>query len=172
MRRSLAAAGSIVFFLVAPAVVAGLIPWWLSRWVTGPVWAPVRVLGALLIVTGAAALVFSFVRFVMEGVGTPAPVAPTEHLVVGGLYRHVRNPMYVAVVAVIVGQALFLGDPVLLAYASIAGGAMASFAHWYEEPALLRRFGEPYETYRQNVPAWWPRIRPWRGIVSDPDPDR
>ena len=169
MRRSLAAAGSIAFFLVAPAVVAGLIPWWLSGWAASPVWPPIRAFGVLLIVTGVPALVYSFVRFVVEGVGTPAPVAPTEHLVVGGLYRHVRNPMYVAVLAVIVGQALILGEAILLAYASIAGAAMAAFAHWYEEPALFRRFGEPYETYRQNVPAWWPRITPWRGTVPDPD---
>jgi len=172
MRRSFAAAGSIVFFLVAPVVVAGLIPWWLTGFAASPVWAPIRAFGIVLVSIGAMALVFSFVRFVVEGVGTPAPVAPTEHLVVGGLYRHVRNPMYVAVVAVIVGQALVLGEATLLAYASIAGAAMAAFAHWYEEPALFRRFGESYETYRQNVPAWWPRIRPWNGVIPDADLDQ
>jgi protein-S-isoprenylcysteine O-methyltransferase Ste14 len=107
-------------------------------------------------------LVPAFVRFAAEGAGTPAPVAPTEHLVVGGLYRYVRNPMYLAVVAAVVGQALALGQPALLLYAAAVGAAMAAFVHGYEEPALHRQFGARYEAYRQAVPAWWPRRHPWQ----------
>ena len=84
----------------------------------GDTWPALRVLGAVLIAAGLVVLVQAFVRFVVEGVGTPAPVAPTEHLVVGGLYRYVRNPMYVAVTAIIAGQALVLGRPALLLYAA------------------------------------------------------
>ena len=102
-------------------------------------------------------------RFVIEGVGTPAPVAPTEHLVVGGLYRHVRNPMYLAVASTIVGQALVLGRPGLLVYAVVFCVAVATFVHAYEEPALAARHGEQYEAYRQAVRAWRPRLRPWIG---------
>ena len=102
----------------------------------------------------------------MEGVGTPAPVAPTERLVVGGLYRHVRNPMYVAVTSVIIGQALLLGQPVLLAWAALFVAVTASFVHFYEEPVLQRRFGAEYDRYRRAVPGWWPRLRGWDGRAA------
>nr|WP_276147144.1 isoprenylcysteine carboxylmethyltransferase family protein [Streptomyces sporangiiformans] len=120
-------------------------------------------MGGVLVAAAAVVLVQAFVRFVVESLGTPAPVAPTEHLVVGGLYRHVRNPMYVAVMAAIGGQALLLGRPVLPAYGLFAGTMMGAFAKWYEEPALRRRFGQAYEAYRRAVPGWWPRLRPWHG---------
>ena len=163
MRIPTAAAGSALFAAIAPGVVAGLVPWWLTGWrVRGPLahWAPVRVAGVIMLTAGAVVLAQAFVRFVAEGRGTPAPVAPTERLVTGGLYRHVRNPMYVAVVAVITGQALALGQPVLLGYAAAVWITVASFVRWYEEPALARQFGAQYEAYRRSVRAWWPRIRP------------
>jgi protein-S-isoprenylcysteine O-methyltransferase Ste14 len=164
VRRPTAAAGSALFFAIAPGVVAGLVPWWLTRWrVRGTLahWAPVRIAGLIMLIAGAIVLVQAFVRFVAEGRGTPAPAAPTEHLVTGGLYRHVRNPMYLAVVAAITGQALALGQPILLGYAAAVWATTAAFARWYEEPALARQFGAQYEAYRRAVPAWWPRIRPW-----------
>ncbi|MFL6032682.1 MAG: methyltransferase family protein [Rubrobacteraceae bacterium] len=164
MRRPAAAVGSAVFFLVGPGIVAGLIPWWLTGWrVREPVpyWAPMRVLGVILLAAGLFALVQAFVRFVVEGLGTPAPIAAPERLVVGGLYRYVRNPMYVAVLSVIVGQALILGQLVLLPYAAAFWVITAAFVRWYEEPALTRRFGADYEAYRRAVPAWRPRLRPW-----------
>jgi protein-S-isoprenylcysteine O-methyltransferase Ste14 len=126
---------------------------------------PVRVLGVVLLVAGLGALVRAFWGFVVEGLGTPAPVAPPDRLVVGGLYRYVRNPMYVAVLSVIIGQALILGQPVLLAYAAVFWVTVASFVRFYEEPTLSSRFGAQYEAYRRAVPAWWPRLHPWR-----PDP--
>jgi protein-S-isoprenylcysteine O-methyltransferase Ste14 len=165
VRRPAAAAGSAVFFAVAPGVVAGLVPWWLTRWqVRGPLahWAPVRAAGLIMLALGVIVLVQAFARFVSEGRGTPAPVAPTERLVIGGLYRYVRNPMYLAVVAVIIGQGLALGQPVLLAYAAAVWVTVASFVRCYEEPALARQFGEQYQAYRRAVPAWRPRTRPWR----------
>jgi len=154
-----------VFFAVAPGTVVGLVPWWLTRWRLGqPVayWVPVRVIGVLLLLGGAAVLVQAFVRFVTEGRGTPAPVAPTAHLVVGGLYRYVRNPMYLAVVASIVGQALVLWQPVLLGYAALVAVAVAAFVLGYEQPTLYGQFGAEYERYRRAVPGWWPRLRPWK----------
>ena len=112
----------------------------------------------------------AFVRFVVEGAGTPAPVAPTERLVVGGLYRYVRNPYVLAVVATVVGQALVLGQPALLLYAVAVGGVMAAFVHRYEEPALARQFGSQCKAYRRAVPVWWPRRRPWnRARPTNPD---
>jgi protein-S-isoprenylcysteine O-methyltransferase Ste14 len=170
MRRAMAAAGSAVFFVLAPGVVAGLVPWWLTGWQVRQrllSWAPLRAAGAVLIAAGAAVLVHAFARFAVEGIGTPAPVAPTERLVVGGLYRFVRNPMYLAVVATIVGQALALGQPELLWYAAAVGAATGAFVRWYEEPTLRRQFGAQYEAYRRAVPAWWPRLRPWEPHETD-----
>jgi protein-S-isoprenylcysteine O-methyltransferase Ste14 len=165
MRRVRAALGSAVFFVLAPGVVAGVVPWWLTRWQARALpgwWLPVRVAGVVLLVAGAGVLVHAFVRFVVEGLGTPAPVAPTRELVVGGLYRYVRNPMYLAVLAAIVGQALVLGRVVLLVYAAVVAAAFAAFVRWYEEPTLAEQFGARYQAYRRAVPGWWPRRHPWR----------
>lgn len=163
MHRARAAVGSLVFLVLAPGVVAGLLPWALTGWQTRPTALALRVVGVVLVVGGALVLVSAFARFVVEGVGTPAPVAPTEQLVVGGLYRHVRNPMYLAVAATIAGQALILGRPGLLAYAAIFCVAVVAFVYGYEQPTLAARYGEQYEAYRRAVPAWWPRMRPWDG---------
>jgi protein-S-isoprenylcysteine O-methyltransferase Ste14 len=165
MRTPAAAAGSVLFFAIAPGVVAGAVPWWLTGWqIRGPLahWAPVRIAGLIMLILGAIVLVQAFSRFVAEGRGTPAPAAPTEQLVIGGPYRYVRNPMYLAVVAAITGQALALGQPVLLGYAAAVWITTAAFVHWYEEPTLARQFGAQYEAYRRGVPAWRPRIRPWK----------
>jgi protein-S-isoprenylcysteine O-methyltransferase Ste14 len=120
------------------------------------------VAGLILLAAGAVVLVHAFLRFVVQGVGSPAPIAPTRQLVVDGPYRYVRHPMYLAVVAVIIGQALALGRHGLLGYAAVVGGATGAFAHGYEEPTLRRRFGAQYEAYRRAVPAWWPRRHPWQ----------
>ena len=157
MTKARAAAGSFVFLLLAPGVMAGVVPWLLTGWESNDWPLLVRALGALLIAGGVGVLLHAFGRFVVEGIGTPAPVAPTEQLVVGGLYRHVRNPMYVAVAATIIGQALLLGRPVLLAYAALFMAVVAAFVHLYEEPTLMSRYGEDYAAYRRAVPAWLPR---------------
>jgi protein-S-isoprenylcysteine O-methyltransferase Ste14 len=166
MQRTTAATGSAIFFALAPGVVAGVVPWWITRWEARPMPYPalLRIIGVALLVAGVIALVQAFSRFVLEGAGTPAPVAPTEHLVVGGLYRHVRNPMYLAVLAAIIGQALVLGQPVLLLYAFLLFGIVNAFVRLYEEPVLRRRYGEEYEAYKRAVPAWWPR---WRRSQRD-----
>ena len=167
MSKAIAAAGSAVFFALAPGVMAGLIPYWLTGWEAKDTWAPLVAVGAVLLVAGVIVLVHAFVRFVVEGLGTPAPVAPPEHLVVGGLFRYVRNPMYVAVAATIVGQALVLGRPGLLLYAAAFVAVTATFVRLYEEPVLRERFGAEYEAYCRAVPGWWPRRHAWRPSVRD-----
>src|SRR3954470_16967577 len=142
------ALGSVLFLLVAPGVVAGLVPWLLTGWRSSNPPTAVVVLGAALIALGTGVLLPAFGRFVFEGRGTPAPVAPTEELVVGGLYRHVRNPMYLAVGATIAGQGLLLGRPVLLVYAAIFFAVVASFVELYEVPTLTARHGARYADYR------------------------
>ena len=171
MSKLRAALGSAAFFVLAPGVVAGLIPWLLTGWQAGEplpasldwVVTPLRIVGLLLILGGLVVLVSAFARFVTEGLGTPAPPAPPQRLVVGGLYRYVRNPMYLAVLAVIVGQALLLGQPILFLYAALVGAAVFAFVRIYEEPTLREAFGDEYERYRAAVPGWWPRFRPWDG---------
>lgn len=143
--------------------MGGLLPFLLTGWVSHHPPVFVFAFGALLLAAGAAVLLHAFARFVMEGSGTPAPAAPTERLVVGGLYRHVRNPMYLAVTATIIGQALLLGQFGLVAYAAVFLASTMAFVTFYEEPTLRRQFGEQYETYRSAVPGWWPRLHPWRG---------
>ncbi len=163
MRLLRAALGSAAFFALAPGVVVGLVPWWLTQWEPRPVPMPVRLLGGLLLVIALPVLVSAFVRFARDGLGTPAPVAPTERLVVTGAYRYVRNPMYMAVLSAIVGQGLLLGQTVLLGYAALVALLVVSFVRLYEEPVLRRQFGEEYEAYRRAVPGWLPRLHPWKG---------
>ena len=166
MPRLRAAIGSLLFLLIAPGTVAGLVPWWLTGWTIHdwpqPYAIPLRLVGAVVIMLGVPALLQAFVRFVLEGIGTPAPVAPTQHLVVGGLYPYVPNPMYIAVIATIVGQALVLAQPGLLLYAAVVAVAMVVFVYAYEEPTLSEQFGAEYDAYRQAVPAWRPRLQPWQ----------
>ncbi|AZO74279.1 MULTISPECIES: isoprenylcysteine carboxylmethyltransferase family protein [unclassified Mesorhizobium] len=165
MRIFSAIAGSAVFFVAAPGVVAGLLPWLLTDRYRLPQSAVPGFVpaGWILVVGASAVLLHSFARFALEGLGTPAPVAPTEKLVVGGIYRHVRNPMYVAVLSIILGQVLIFSSWAVLVYGLIAAAAMISFVKAYEEPTLARRYGAEYETYRRAVPGWLPRITPWRG---------
>jgi len=161
--RRAAAAGTTAFLVLVPGVIAGLIPWLLTDWQMYDAPLALRILGGALIAAGATFLLHAFVRFAIEGIGTPAPLAPTERLVVGGVYRHVRNPMYLAVGATIAGQALLLGQWGLLAYAALFFVIVATFVVIYEEPTLERQFGSDYEAYRRAVPGWLPRLHPWDG---------
>jgi protein-S-isoprenylcysteine O-methyltransferase Ste14 len=157
--------GSAVFFVIAPCVVAGYVPWVFSRWEFSPPFfglAPLRFAGAVLILAGLPVLLDSFARFALEGLGTPAPVFPTKHLVVSGWYRYVRNPMYVAVASVIFGQALLLGNVALLEYGAVVWLCFHLFVLAYEEPKLRATFGEEYHRYSAHVPRWIPRLTPWR----------
>jgi protein-S-isoprenylcysteine O-methyltransferase Ste14 len=137
--------------------MAVLIPYLLTGWQTDDPPAALQVAGAALTLAGAGFLLHAFARFALQGLGTPAPTAPTEQLVVTGVYRHVRNPMYLAVTATILGQWLLLGRPVLLAYALVFATVVYAFVRGYEEPTLAARHGEEYERYRAAVPGWWPR---------------
>jgi protein-S-isoprenylcysteine O-methyltransferase Ste14 len=158
--------GSAIFLFVAPGTVAGLIPWWISKWKiqsAPPGFLLVRLLGTLLLIISIAALLESFARFALQGIGTPAPVLPTRHLVVTGLYRYVRNPMYVAVIAAILGQSLILENLDLVLYAGLVWLVSHLFVVVYEEPTLRRTFGDEYAEFCANVPRWIPRLRPWNG---------
>ncbi|MBV8032074.1 MAG: isoprenylcysteine carboxylmethyltransferase family protein [Betaproteobacteria bacterium] len=161
----MAVLGSALFFVVAPSLLAGYIPWHVTQWQFRPAFLGVdltRILGGLLIVVGVPGVVDSFARFALEGLGTPAPIAPTQKLVVSGLYRFVRNPIYIAVVAVILGQGLLFGDSRLLWYGALLWLFFHAFVVMSEEPILEETFGTEYENFRANVPRWIPRLTPWR----------
>ena len=143
--------------------MAGLVPYWITGGWNGPGAPPaVQVAGALLLAPGVGVLAHTIIRFAVEGLGTPFPAAPTRNLVVGGAYRYVRNPMYLAVIATILGQAAILGRASLIVYAAILWVTVASFVRFYEEPTLSGRYGEQYAAYRRAVRGWWPRATPWR----------
>jgi protein-S-isoprenylcysteine O-methyltransferase Ste14 len=159
-----AAVGSLVFLALAPGMVAGVVPWIISRWRVAdyPGAVFLRPLGVVLLMAGLAVLVEAFARYALEGRGTPAPIYPTEHLIVGGTYRFVRNPMYLAVEALIVGQALALGAFNLIVYAAMFAVAFHLFVVWVEEPTLRRSFPKSYRKYSGAVGRWVPRLTPWR----------
>ena len=161
MSKAIAVLGSALFFIIAPLMLAAVVPWWITSWEFRPAFFDVgltRVLGGVLIIAGVPGLVDSFARFALEGMGTPAPIAPTQKLVVTGLYRYVRNPIYIAVVAVIFGQALLFGDWRLLWYGALLWLFFHIFVVMYEEPTLKETFGPEYEAFRANVPRWIPRL--------------
>lgn len=116
----------------------------------------------VLILLGLPVLLAAIYKFASDGLGTPLPGAPTHNLVVTGPHRYVRNPMYLAVATVIFGQALVLGQPVLLWYLVFFMLATAAFVYFYEQPALSRQFGDEYRRYCAYVPAWVPRVTPYR----------
>lgn len=162
--RTSLALGALAFFVAAPGTVAGFIPFLLTDGrpapaLLGPDWT--RWAGMPLVAAGAASLVESFVRFVTVGRGTPAPVAPPDQLVVTGQYRYVRNPMYVALLAIVTGEGLLLARPILFAYAGLLALAFHLRVLFYEEPRLTAQFGAGYDDYRRHVPRWRPRLRPW-----------
>lgn len=165
MKRASAIAGSALFLVVAPGTIAVYLPWTLCRWRLAPAllgFLPFRVLGVLLIAAGLPVLLDSFARFALQGLGTPAPVAPPQHLVVSGLYRYVRNPMYVAVLALIFGQGLLFGSVRVLEYGLAVWLGFYLFVLLYEEPTLRAKFGAEYEQYCARVRRWLPRLRPVR----------
>ena len=167
MRKGLAAFGSAIFLVLAPGTVAGAVPWAITRWTLASAdWPQIAFLplAAVQIAAGLIVLLDSFSRFVWQGLGTPTPLMPTTKLIVTGLYRYVRNPMYVAVLSLIYGQALLFGSIWLAMY----GGAIWIMFHlsvlFYEEPRLRTDYGGVYDAYCRHVCRWLPRLRPWRAV--------
>ncbi|MES1171490.1 MAG: isoprenylcysteine carboxylmethyltransferase family protein [Actinomycetota bacterium] len=148
---------NVVFVFVVPGVIGGLLPWLITGYERHDVATMVLVIAWLFIAEGVGVLLYGVWHFAAEGRGTPAPVAPTQHLVVSGPYRYIRNPMYVAVGAVIFGQVLLFPSVEILLYLVAYAVAVVVFVKAYEEPTLARTFGDEYAAYRAQVPAWFPR---------------
>jgi protein-S-isoprenylcysteine O-methyltransferase Ste14 len=159
MTRLRALLGSAGFLLLGgPTLIAGLVPWLLTRWHSDDPPLALQVLGVLLLALGAILVVEAFARFALEGRGTPMPWAPPTRFVARGSYRFVRNPMYVGVVSLILGQALLLGREILLLWAAASAAIFHLFVVLEEEPGLRRRFGADYEEYSRQVGRWLPRF--------------
>jgi protein-S-isoprenylcysteine O-methyltransferase Ste14 len=155
--RLRAASGGFGFaFFGGPTLVAGVVPWLITRWHAENQPVALKVLGAVALALGALLVLETTARFALEGRGTPAPWAPPERFVVHGLYQFTRNPMYVGVLALIVGQALLLGREILFAWAAAAWLIFQLFLVLEEEPGLRKRFGAAYEDYCRRVPRWLP----------------
>lgn len=170
MKPPRAMLGSAIFLVIAPGTLAVFVPWEICRWRFAPPllgFPPLRILGVLMIAVGLPVMLDSFVRFARQGQGTPAPIAPPQHLVVTGLYQYVRNPMYVAGSMLVLGQGLLFGSVRLLEYGVVFWLISFAFVVLYEEPALRRQFGKEYEDYCAQVNRWMPRpTKPF----SSPEP--
>jgi len=137
-------------------IVAGIVPWLLTRWDADSQPASLRILGIVVLLAGGALVLETTARFALQGRGTPAPWAPPERFVEHGSYRFVRSPMYLGVLLLVVGQALLLGQEILYAWAAAAWLIFTSFLVLYEESQLRRRFGDSYDDYRRRVRRWIP----------------
>jgi len=161
LRRSLVV--SVLFtFCGGPALVLVLMPWYITHFRIPAGESHASIVAAIaLIAAGLTPLFESIGRFVVAGRGTLVPAVPTEHLVVSGLYRFVRNPMYIGVIIALSGQALLFRSGHMLFYLGIVWLIMHAFVCLYEEPMLARTFEEEYQRFRNHVPRWIPRLKPW-----------
>lgn len=160
---------TLIFTLLFPGTVAVYLPYWILAHSTVAAQAgPVRYVGLLPLAAGIAAYLWCAWDFVAAGDGTPAPMDPPRLLVVRGLYRYVRNPMYIAIVSILIGESIFFHSLNLLIYSYAVFLLFNIFIIFYEEPALKRKFGEKYAEYCEAVPRWMPGKRPSRsGWDSD-----
>ena len=173
MRRSFAILGSIGFLTLVLGLVVIFVPWHFTRWQIGPPvlgFAGFRWIGVALIMAGLPALLDGYVQFALRGLGTPAPIAPPPHLVVTGLYRFVRNPMYIAIISMTLGQGLIFNDGSALRYPFYLWVGFSLFVYFHEEPSLRRKFGRQYVDYCANVPRWLPTLRPYSRTSSQRSP--
>jgi protein-S-isoprenylcysteine O-methyltransferase Ste14 len=155
---------SILFAVFGgPGIVLVYLPFWITRFripAGEPLWQ--LALAAALVLTGIVPLMESVGRFVVVGRGTLMPTVPTEHLVVSGFYRHVRNPMYVGVLVALAGEAVLFQQRAMLLYLAIAWLVIHLFVCFYEEPTLTRRYADEYRAYKRHVPRWLPRLTAWQ----------
>ena len=149
---------TILFTIFVPGTVAVVIPLWLVGNVRWHGNAPATWMGAVVAVIGAAIYLRCAWEFAVRGLGTPSPIAPTKFLVTTALHRYIRNPMYIGVALVILGESVMFRSLHLALYAA----AMLTIAHLfvvlYEEPTLRRQFGESYDEYVRTVPRWIPKL--------------
>ena len=148
---------NLLFTVLVPGTVAVYLPWMIAGR-QAPASGLVSVIGCSLLALGVAIYAWCVWDFATFGRGTPAPIAAPEKLVVRGLYRYTRNPMYVGVLTVILGWAVQFRAAALLSYALVVGACFQLFIILYEERQLKRAFGSEYEDYCARVGRWLPRL--------------
>ena len=160
-------ARALLSFLILPGLFAFVLPAWLASTDQGrgDGWT----LGWIVVAAGMTILFWCVRDFYVAGKGTLAPWDPPRRLVVVGLYRYLRNPMYVGVLTLVLGWALVFGSPVLLFYVLCLGVGFHLRTVLAEEPYLAAHFGEDWTRYRASVRRWWPRTSPWRGGADGGD---
>jgi protein-S-isoprenylcysteine O-methyltransferase Ste14 len=163
IRRSMIV--SILFVVFGgPGFVLVYFPYWITHFqlpAAEPLWR--MLIAFALMLAGLAPLFTSIARFIFEGRGTLVPAVPTERLVVTGLYRFVRNPMYVGVLTTLAGETVLFEKVQIVEYTLVVGLLIYLFVLFYEEPTLLRRYPDDFPRYKRNVPRWLPRLTPWTG---------
>lgn len=155
---------SLFWAALFPGLLAGYVPW--RYFGVGDVVLdrrdPLQWAGLAGVALGVVLLAACIREFARRGRGTLSPADPPSVLVVQGLYRYVRNPMYLAVTLIVLGQALYARSPALLIYWLVWFVAVNLFVIGYEEPRLARQFGPAYQRYRAAVGRWVPRLRTYR----------
>jgi protein-S-isoprenylcysteine O-methyltransferase Ste14 len=153
---------TLIFSILVPGTVAGVIPWLLLQQPWGLVFLfpSFWLVGFLPLLLGVALYLWCAGAFTFIGKGTPAPIDAPKFLVKEGPYHWVRNPMYIAVLSIVIGQAILFHSLLLVGYALLVGTVVHLFVVFVEEPSLRHQFGESYETYLRTVPRWIPGARP------------
>jgi len=150
---------NLIFTLIVPGTVVILIPYAIlgpKNYVYALEWRAVQYFGAMLFLLGLSIYLRCLADFILTGRGTPAPIAPPKHLVVTGLYRFVRNPMYLGVISTLLGIALIFASFPLVLYTAAVWSGFHLFILFYEEPVLRRKFGKSYAHYCDSVHRWLP----------------
>lgn len=150
---------TLLFTVIVPGTVAGWLPYRLHGDSPPTANLALQVVAILLIAIGTGIYLHTaFWGFAIRGRGTPAPIAPTKKLVVEGLHRYVRNPMYIGVATIVLGQAVLFQSWHVVEYLAVVLLIVQFFVMFYEEPTLARQFGAEYEEYKKRVPRWIPRF--------------
>jgi protein-S-isoprenylcysteine O-methyltransferase Ste14 len=140
-----------------------ILPWLIARctWNLLAEFGGWRLIGFVPLVVGVFICLYCVATLIIKGQGTSSPFYPTRKLVVRGLYRYSRNPMYIGGVLLLIGEAIIWASPLLLAYAAVLAVSAHLFVVYYEEPSLVRRFGAEYREYLKRSPRWfsWPSQR-------------
>jgi protein-S-isoprenylcysteine O-methyltransferase Ste14 len=147
---------ALAAFIACPGIVAGLVPWVIAS--GAPQFGPLRGEGLVPLAVGAGCLLLCVRDFLVSGRGTLAPWDPPRSLVIVGLYRFVRNPMYLSALAIVLGWSLYFGSLWLLLYLAGLAVAVHIRVRMHEEPWLSRQFGADWDRYAGAVPRWIPRF--------------